>query len=165
MQSDPEREIDFTKVIPLSLIEGDDEDESLLLKAMAEDASNYLRNHEWCKEITDSYFGLGVGGVVAVFLFKIVPAHDYVDKCVWVIVGDIPPLYIGGRDAPNPACALDAYIGAMEGWAHAAISGRFTAEGPPVAADATPENGRRLLKRLALVDKNILSRYEGDLKG
>lgn len=152
------------KVIPLAAMRGDDEEDSKLLGELAENAINYIQSHKWCQRLVKSYFGLGIGGIVAVFLFEIIPSDDKVDNYIWIIVGDIPPLYIAGTDAPNPACALDGYIGAMEEWAKAAIAGKTISGLPPVAAEATPENGKRLLKRLDWLDKNILRYHEDDLK-
>ena len=48
------------------------------------------------------------------------------DEWVWVIVGEVPPAYITIDDAPNPACAVDGYIGAMREWAAAVRSGEST---------------------------------------
>jgi len=40
---------------------------------MATDAEKYLRPFSWCQSIEAQYFGGGIGGVVAIFLFGIVP--------------------------------------------------------------------------------------------
>ena len=50
---------------------GEDEEDTQLFSNMYVEASKYLRSFEWCGEIQESYHGLGVGGVVGVFLFKI----------------------------------------------------------------------------------------------
>jgi len=163
MDSEHDSNVDYSKVVPLIDMKGDDDDDTAILNEMANEAHNYLVGHAWCANITESYFGFGVGGLVAVFLFRIVPVEDRIDDEIWVIVGDIPPLYISTDNAPNPACALDGYMGAMEEWAEAVLLGRSTDNLPPMSADATPENGKELKKRLEFIDKNILIHYQNDL--
>jgi hypothetical protein len=60
-------------VVPISELFGDDEEDTKLLQAMTLYARSYLQSFTWCKSIRDSYFGDGVGAVVAVFLFRIEP--------------------------------------------------------------------------------------------
>jgi len=155
--------LDMYKVTPLSAMVGDDEEDTALLRQMSAEARCYLSGHEWCRGILEGYFGLGVGGVVAVFLFRIVPSRQDVDQFVWVVVGDVPPLYITTEDAPNPASALDGYIGAMEVWADAAVNMKSLEGLPPVSAAATPANGLALKRRLEFIDKRVLSEYTDDL--
>ena len=47
-----------------------------------------------------------IGGVVAVFLFRI-DGPPEVDPLLWVVVGDLPTAYLVTDDAPSPAIALD----------------------------------------------------------
>jgi len=156
--------IDFTKVVPISKMKGDDEVDTKLLKEMLKEASDYIMGFSWHKGVKEVYFGMGVGGVAAVFLFKIQPSNKSVDEWVWVIVGDIPSAYINIDESPNPACALDGYIGAMEEWIKAVKSGKSVEKLIPVNAPATIENAKDLEKRLKFIDKEILSYYSEDLK-
>lgn len=156
-------EIDFSKVRPVTEMVGEDEEETELLKAHLSEAANYVKGQKWCSGIVESYFGIGIGGVVAVFLFKIHPSAPEVDDYVWAVVGDIPPLYLTVEDCPNPACALDGYIGALEQWADAAIEQKDVSGLPPVSAPPSVENGRSLKKRLQFLDREVLSQYRGDL--
>jgi len=82
----------------------------------------------------------------------------------WVIVGDIPPAYLTCDQCPNPATALDGYIGAMLEWVDAAEKGEPVAELIPVNAPATRENAQRLKTRMSFLEENILSEYENDLR-
>ncbi len=131
---------------------------------MLDEARQYLASFSWCEGIKSSYSGLGVGGVVAVFLFEISHSREDVDDWMWVVVGDLPPAYITCEDAPNPACALDGYIGAMREWAEAAIRGDSVDGLIPVNVPPTREWGENLLSRLDFLDEHILSRYEDDLR-
>ena len=155
--------IDWSKVIPIKLMKGEDDEDSLLLQQMLTEAESYLRSYRWCHEIKETFWGMGIGGVFAVFLFHIKPELPCADDYVWVIVGDIPPLYITIDDAPNPACALNGYIGAMEEWATAAIKENSVENLVLVSVAATIENGIALKKRLAFLEREILVNYKSDL--
>ena len=143
---------------------GDSDEETALLNSHLEEAVEYLNFFSWHSGIKESYFGIGIGGIFSVFLFEITPNREDVDDYVWVIVGDIPPAYITCEDAPNPASALDGYIGAMSEWAEAALAGESVAELIPVNVPATPEAGENLKTRLEFLDSRVLAGYEDDLK-
>src|SRR4051812_48819734 len=105
--------LDMRKVVPAAMLAGEDAEDTALLRGMLERASQYLRSFRWCADIEEAYFGLGVGGVVAVFLFRIRPAQTGVDPLLWVVVGDVPSAYLVTDRAPSPACALEGYVELM----------------------------------------------------
>ena len=157
------REPDLTKVIPITQLKGEDEDERRLLSQLVQDAKAYLSSFEWCGEIQEEYAGITVAGVIGVFLMHIAPARPEVDEWLWVIVGDVPPAYITVDDCPNAATALDGYIGAMQEWVDAMKEGRSVDELIPVNAPATPAYAEMLESRLQFLDSRILSEYKEDL--
>jgi hypothetical protein len=87
-----------------------------------------------------------------------------VDQWIWVIVGDLPPAYLTTDECPNPATALDGYIGAMLEWVDAAQKGKSVAELIPVNVPATKKHAKMLKTRLEFLDERILSEYQDDLK-
>jgi hypothetical protein len=127
------------------------------------EARSFLESFTWCSSVIEAYIGFSYAGIVAVFLFQIAPARAGVDEWVWVVVGDIPPAYITCEESPNPACALDAYIGAMDEWVQAASFGRPTKGLIPVNVAPSKENAERLRTRLQFLDKNILAEHSEDL--
>ncbi len=155
--------IDFTKVVKIDLYRNslsDDRDDfdQILIEAKSE-----LNFYDWCSEILESYIGMFYAGVVGVFLFKIKPTSDEVDEWFWVIVGDLPPLYLTCDDSPNAACALDSYIGAMQEWVEAAENGHSVSDLVPVNVPATIDNARVLKTRLTMLDEKVLNQYQEDL--
>lgn len=128
------------------------------------EAREYLLYYNWCKSIQDEYVGMFVNGILGIFLFRIIPARAGVDEWIWVIVGDLPSAYLTCDQCPNPATALDGYIGAMSEWVDAAAHGKSVAELIPVDVPATPENAELLHKRLKFLDEHVLSDYRDDLK-
>jgi hypothetical protein len=138
------KNVDFTKIVPIKQMAGDSSQDTELLKQMLKEAETYLSAFDWCESIAESYFGLGVGGVVAVFLFRIIPGSAEVDEWLWVVVGDLPPAYIVAEDNPTPVSALEAYIEEMSVWVTAVEKGRPVDEVIPVNVPPTRENAKRL---------------------
>ena len=148
--------IDFSSVVPLSEMRGDSDSDTDLLKNMAEDARAFLQGFEWCQSIQDVYFGCGVGGVVGVFFFRIVPAKERVDEYLWIIVGDIPPAYVITDENRRPSEALQAYIAEMLDWVAAVELGKPVDELIPVNVPPTREAAVQLKKRLSFLEAEIL---------
>jgi len=146
-------------VIPIDQLFGDDEEDTTLLQAIALYARNYLQEFAWCKSVKSSYFGDGVGSVVAVFLFRIEPTQPDVDEWLWVIVGDIPPAYLVIDDNTSPSLALRSYIDEMSKWVKLAKSGKPTSKAIPVNKPATKENALLLEARLKAIEEMIVPRF------
>lgn len=134
------------------------------IEKMYIEAKVFLEFYNWCGEILEAYVGMLHIGIVGVFLFKIAPTRKDVDEWVWVIVGDIPPAYMTAEESPNPATALDSYIGAMSAWVSAAKNRESVSNLIPVNVPATEKNAELLKKRLVFLDERILSEYEADLE-
>jgi hypothetical protein len=148
--------IDFSSVVPLSQMRGDSDTDTVLLNTMAEKAKTFVQAFDWCKSIEGSYFGCGVGSVVGVFFFRIVPATEGVDECLWVVIGDIPPAYLVTDESRTPGAALRTYIGEMKAWVVAVEKGRPVEELIPVDAPATLTTALALRKRLDFLEIEIL---------
>ena len=80
---DNSTEIPVNGVVPVDQMVGGDEEDTRLLRVMASSAENYLRCFPWCEGVRESYFGDGYGGIVAVFLFRILPAREGVPAWLW----------------------------------------------------------------------------------
>jgi hypothetical protein len=139
--------------MPLSEMEGDSEEDTVLLRNMASQAEAYIGSFDWCKGVKEVYFGCGVGGVMAVFYFRIVPRDADVDEYLWVVVGDIPPAYLVTDNSRTPSEALRSYIDEMRRWVAAVESDQSVDELIPVNATPTRENAVALKKRLDFLEK------------
>jgi len=138
-------------VVPVERMAGDDEDDTALLRGMSKEAEAYLRSFSWCGNVFSSFFGGGVGGIFAVFLFNIHPSRPGVGSWIWIIVGDIPSAYLPLVDAKSPAEVFKTYMLGMTKWVELARQGREgTADDgvPPVNVPATPEWADKLEHRL-----------------
>lgn len=143
---------------------GAKDEDANLIASMHTQARSFIEYFNWCEAVLEEYVGFVYPGIVAVFLFKIRPSRVGVDEWTWVIAGDLPLAYITCEASPNPATALDAYIGAVQEWVDAVSRGDPTNGLIPVDAEPTRENAERLRVRLKFLDDNILAGYQEDLK-
>lgn len=136
--------------------------ESARLRRLLERATTYLRSHAWCPEaIAERFLGLGVGEVVAVFLFVLDEPVGGSDDRLWVVVGDLPSAYLVADRAPTPRDALAVYCELMERWCGAVEAGAGLADVFPVAAEATAENASALRSRVGFLRRHLLKEGEG----
>lgn len=155
--------IDFSKVTRADQFTMDPQEQEGA-RALLDEATGYLQDFPWVKEISQVYVGLCYPGIVDVFPYQFVPAGDDVPDCVWVVVGDLPPAYLNTEPAPNAAIALSFYIGAMEQWVKAVREDKSVEELIPVNVPPTLEYADMLGSRLEFLDQRILSDYAEDLK-
>ncbi len=148
--------VDFKTVTEVSKMRGDDAEDTRLLRGLLEEAVGFLAAMSWCKAIEETYFGMGVGGVFGVFLFRIKPAKEGVDEWLWVVVGDLPPAYLVTDLAPNPEKALLTYIREMRRWITAVRKGRSLDDVIPVNAPPTPQYADMLESRVNFLRDEIL---------
>ena len=87
---------------------------------MFEEASSFMLWHTWCENLEGIQF---VGGFAHVAVFFVVAATAKGRIEYWVVVGDVPPLYLdtAGGTIDTAAKALDAYTYVMEIWVEAAL--------------------------------------------
>ena len=155
--------MDLTRVKPVTEMRGDGPKDTALLKHMLEEAQQFLASFSWCHSIAAAYFGVGIGGVAAAFLFRILPTRSEVDEWLWVIVGDLPPAYIIADENPTPVSALEAYVEEMTKWVEAVEHGKNIEDLISVNVPPTLENALELKKRLTFLRTRIIPRYSGIL--
>jgi hypothetical protein len=144
-------------IVPLDQMRGDDETDTALLRKMSETSSAYLLSFKWCAAVTESYYGDGIGGIVAVFLHRIRPTRPDVDEYLWVVVGDVPPAYFVVDNLKSPSEVLESYIWHRLQWVRTARRGKEPADGVmPVGVPATPQAARELHIRLKVLKKDFL---------
>lgn len=149
--------IDWSTVVPIAELQGDDEEDTELLVKNYSEARSFLLSHDWCRAISSAYFGMGVGGIFSVFLFQV---EGECDDWLWVVEGDLPSAYFVIDEAPNPTSALAVYVKLMREWV-AAVRGQSKIEDAyPIRAAPTEENARKLETRLDYLELEFLKRAE-----
>jgi hypothetical protein len=151
-------------LVPSQKIVGDDEMDTSLLRKMAADADVFIRSFPWCSSVLESYFGDGIGGIFAIFLFHIRPSRPDVDPWIWIMIGDVPPAYLPLTDADSPAAAFRTYMRGMSKWVELARNGRTgsPAEGvPPMNIPSTPEWAERVNQKLYGLTLTVQHLFDG----
>jgi hypothetical protein len=121
------------------------------------DAKNYIEDFDWCVSTKKCWYDkdFGIYEKIGVFLFEIEPLNNNVDDFIWVIVGDLPSVYLDksittGHDAVEQYCEL------MQEWADNVRDGKSLGECYPVPVDPTIENAELLNSRVAFVRRELL---------
>ena len=149
-------DIDFSSVIPIA---DSAQKTSADVSETYHCAREYMENQKWCLRILETFSGIDEGYILGVFLFKILPSDENMEEYLWVVVGDLPPLYLVTEAVPTPAAALLRYIEEMTAWAEAAIAQTDRSGLPPVEAAFSEENGFALRTRLQLLQEYLSENY------
>lgn len=139
----------------ISDMKGEDKVETAQLHSYFQEAQKYLTNFNWCEEIQSSFFGFGIGGVLGVFLFC-VKIRNGGNENLWVVVGDLPTVYLVADNAKNPMDALSVYCDLMDDWIRKAKGGNIDSDVFPIGVEMTHENAEILNKRIHFIRKEIL---------
>jgi hypothetical protein len=148
--------IDLGQLTPTADMLGEDAAETVLLHEMLERAERYLTSHPWCPPIAAKYLGVGIGGVLALFLFQLETAVDGSDEWLWVVVGDLPSAYFVVDEAPSARSALSVYCDLMQEWADAVCQGGSLGQVFPVEASATVEHAEMLKSRVKYLRESLI---------
>ncbi len=150
-------------VVPAESMAGDSDEDTALLKKLFRSGADFLSRFPWCEKILSSYFGMGTGGIYAVFLFEVKDSASPQNKLYWVVVGDMPPAYLAQEDDINsPDAALEVYVDWMEAWVDAVRNGDSVADLMPVNAPPTLQNAAKLESRIEFLKENFLREDDED---
>jgi hypothetical protein len=92
---------------------------------------------------------------MGVFLFQIEPINSTIDNYIWVIVGDLPSVYLD-QNVTTGQEALSIYCELMTEWAESVLQGKSTEDCFPVLAAPTIKNAELLKRRIAFIKTELL---------
>lgn len=141
----------------------DVEDVAGLVK-LAREAESFLTWHWWCGAVRQGYLDYDWYGILALFYFEIEPASPNAEDIVWVIVGDVPPAYIGAKTCPTATDAIEGYVYELEDWVEAVNAGQSVDDLMPVyvrhaleRVAPTVEFAEMLASRLDFIRSEIIA--------
>jgi hypothetical protein len=146
--------IDASKFQVAPKLQGDDDEDTRLLRELAVEADAFIRSRPWAPPLENLYLGFGVGGVIGLFLAHFthgIADEGNGDREVWVVVGDMPAIYFETEDSPTPADALETYCCIAEQWADHVIAGSGVSECYPIPVEPTREHAEMLKSRVASI--------------
>jgi hypothetical protein len=82
-------------------------------------ARNYLHSFRWHNGLYAQYYGGYVPSLLGVYLFEIVPSKiikPTPDQFLWVVAGNVPPMYLVVDASPNWTEALASYEDLLADW-------------------------------------------------
>jgi hypothetical protein len=141
---------------PVAAMQGEDEEDTRLLKEFETWARNYITSFRWCLPITEMYFAHGIGGIFAIFLFEFEGKIAGIADMLWVVVGDLPPVYMVTDACKCARDVLEAYCELMDDWVAAVREGGDFDEVYPVSAPRTAENADALEDRLGWIRREFI---------
>ncbi|RZK05537.1 MAG: hypothetical protein EOO46_15785 [Flavobacterium sp.] len=130
---------------------------STVIPVLFYEAKKFVQSHKWCRKAVTGWYDEKVSLLdkLGVFLFEIEPINADVDTYVWIIVGDLPSVYLVASIKTGEE-ALETYCELMEEWANNVLKGCSLDECYPVEAEPTTENAELLKSRTVFIRKEIL---------
>lgn len=123
-------------------------------------ASSYLDSFDWCKSVDDSKVFLNLGSTLCIFLFEIENTASEEDNFLWVIVGDLPAMYLDIYGTKTTIEALKRYSTLAMDWIFNVESGQSIDECYPFDTSPTIEMAHLLKKRVVFIEKSIIPNIE-----
>jgi hypothetical protein len=122
-----------------------------------DEAKDFLLSHKWCKQVIRGWQdeNLSILDKLGVFLFKIEPIDATVDDYVWVMLGDLPSVYLHAS-VKTARDGLEVYCDLMNEWADNILQGHSLDESYPVEAEPTTENANLLKRKVAFIQRELL---------
>jgi hypothetical protein len=130
------------------------------LIGMYEEAKNYLKNFRWCKEIKSCNLYTNIGKVFCIFLFEIDNAASKEDDFLWIIVGDIPPMYLDTFGVKSTKGVIETYVDLAEEWINNIKAGEPIDKCYPFNAAPTLEFAELLEKKVSFMKNELMNNIE-----
>ncbi len=131
-------------------------DEYKAILELSDKATEFLEDQNWCVKTIRIWYDFGIYDKIGVFLFQIEPLNDTVDEFIWVIVGDLPTVYLD-QSVLTGQEALRTYCELMTDWSENILNGKSVADCYPVNTSATIKNAELLKSRIKFIKRELLS--------
>lgn len=119
-------------------------------------ASDYLKGFHWCKEIKDSMLYLNLGATLCIFLYEIDNSSSHEDTFFWIIVGDIPSMYLDIYGPKTTHEVLGDFVFLSRDWISNVELGLSVEDCYPFDHEPTMELADLLKKRADFIENSIL---------
>ncbi len=127
---------------------------------MNKKASDYLSSFDWCRQIKTSSIYLNLGSTLCVFLFEIKNSASNDDNFLWVVVGDIPSLYLDTHGPKTTAEVLEDYTNLADNWVVHIKERKSVKDCYPFMTEPTIEMADMLEKRSLFIKNTLINNIE-----
>lgn len=124
------------------------------------EASSYLSAFKWCNKIIDCDLYLNLGSSVCIFLYEIENTASNNDNLLWVVVGDLPPMYLDTYGARTTKEVLEDYVKLAGDWISKVKKGTSTEDCYPFKASPTIEMAELLNKRVIFITDVLINNID-----
>lgn len=119
-------------------------------------ARAYLSGFTWCKEIRSCSLYLNLGSTLCIFLFEIENSASSEDNFLWVMVGDLPAMYLDVYGSKTTIEVLRRYSALAKDWISNVDAGLSIDDCYPFNALPDTEMANMLKTRVDLIEKTII---------
>lgn len=119
-------------------------------------ASAYIQGFQWCKEVKESVLYLNLGSTLCIFLLEIENSSSTEDNFLWIMVGDIPSMYLDVYGPKTTIQVIEDYVFLAKQWISKVESGLSVANCYPFEAAPTLEMAEMLKKRIKFYEEKLI---------
>ncbi len=123
-------------------------------------AENYLLGFYWCQEIKNCFLYTNIGRVFSIYIFEIVNTASVEDDFLWIIVGDIPSMYLNVFVDDTTIKVIENYIDLAQDWINQIKNGHSVAECYPFNAQPTIELAELLQKKISFMRDSVIQNID-----
>ena len=124
------------------------------------EAETYLLGFKWCKTIKNGFLYTNIGYVLCIFLFEIENTQSKDDNFLWVIVGDLPAMYLDVYGAKTTKEVLERYIELAEDWISNIKAEQSVKDCYPFKTEPTIAMAELLKRRTLFIKDQLLNNVE-----
>jgi hypothetical protein len=125
-----------------------------------QEAVAYLKSFSWCKKINRSHLFTNMGTVFCIFLFDIDNSTSKDDNLLWVVVGDIPPMYLDTFGPRTTAEVVEDYVRLAEDWIGQVKTGGSLDKCYPFKANATVQMAELLERKISFMKNTLVANID-----
>lgn len=125
-----------------------------------QEAENYLLEFKWCEEIKNGFIYINLGSVFCIFLFEIVNTQSSDDDFLWVIAGDIPPMYLDVFGARTTKEVVKNYVDLAEDWINNIKEAKSVERCYPFNVEPNSKFATLLEKKFSFIKSTLLDNIE-----
>ena len=123
---------------------------------LVEESKKYLKSFSWCHEIKKGYLYTNIGRVFCIFLYEIINTSSPEDNFNWVVVGDIPPMYLDIFGAESTVQVISNYVELAQDWINQIRAGNSVDECYPFDVEPTIEFADLLEKKISFMKSTLI---------
>jgi len=116
----------------------------------------YIESFKWCGNVKNSSLYLNLGSVICIFLFEIDNLASKDDNFLWIVVGDLPSMYLDVYGSKTTVEVLERYSGLARDWISNVESNLSVEDCYPFEVGPTKEMAQMLKKRIRQIEESIM---------